>query len=320
MAFYQQTFGSFTSTGNARQIDLAWKPDLFKITIQGNSSGDNFDSTANPGVTKTAWFYGTQADNTAFTVRNTNGAATDQSDFLTSNGFRWQQDSSPYIYPLLTISSITKASAAVVTTSTDHGYATGDIVVINTATGMEQIQTVPFQITVTGTNTFTIPLNTSGFADAATGGSLRKVDPYSIMFPNNLFASSITQASQAVVTTTFDHGLIASSSAPAFVLMTVPAEFGMSELDGKLVKVVAASGNSLTLDVNTTGYTAFAWPTAASVVIQPVTPAQATPSGELGQTANKAKDTCSMGMILGSGVVGPNGALVFWEAYKGAEA
>jgi hypothetical protein len=319
MAFYQQTFGSYTSDGNARQIDLAWKPDLFKITIQGNASGDNFDSTANPGVTKLAWFYGDQASNTAFTIRNTNGAATDQCDFLTANGFRWQEDGNPYQYAALTISSITQASSAVVTTSSSHGYQSGDIVVINSATGMEQINTLAFQITVTGAATFTIPLDSSGFAAAASGGTLRKVDPYSMMFPSNLFVSSITQASQAVVTTTFDHGLTASSSQPAFVVMTVPAEFGMNELDGKLCKVVSASGNSLTLDVNTTGFTAFAWPTAAQALAQGFTPAQATPSGELGQTDNKAKNTTSMGMVLGSSVVGPNGALVFWEAYKGAE-
>jgi hypothetical protein len=72
----------------------------------------------------------------------------------------------------VSISSISQANPAVVTTATAHGFVTGQTVWINSATNMAQISQMPFTITVTSTTTFTLDyLDSSTFASAASGGT-----------------------------------------------------------------------------------------------------------------------------------------------------
>jgi len=88
-------------------------------------------------------------------------------DVITSNGISTFSAGLSFQYGAqIAISGITKASAAVVTTGSAHGYATGDVVVFqglyqSSTTGMPQICGMPFVITVTGATTFTIPWNTN---------------------------------------------------------------------------------------------------------------------------------------------------------------
>lgn len=70
-----------------------------------------------------------------------------------------------------TITSITKAAAAVVTTSASHGLSTGDLVYIknsNSSTSIDGYQTVT-NLTAT---TFSVPVDTSGGASAGTSGTM----------------------------------------------------------------------------------------------------------------------------------------------------
>lgn len=63
------------------------------------------------------------------------------------------------------IASITQANPCVVTTTFEHGYITGTIVRLDipTADGMQQANQFYGPITVTGTTTFTLPLDTTYF-------------------------------------------------------------------------------------------------------------------------------------------------------------
>lgn len=63
------------------------------------------------------------------------------------------------------ISSITNANPAVVTTTFDHNYSTGEIVRIRIGPGggMFQIDKEVGAITVTGNTTFTFPLDSTNF-------------------------------------------------------------------------------------------------------------------------------------------------------------
>lgn len=63
------------------------------------------------------------------------------------------------------ISGITNANPAEVTTTFDHDYETGDIVRLNIPRwyGMTQADKYYGPITVTGTTTFTVPLDTTSF-------------------------------------------------------------------------------------------------------------------------------------------------------------
>ena len=63
------------------------------------------------------------------------------------------------------IASITNAFPAVVTTTFAHQYVTGTVVRINIPPGfgMQQINQQTAQITVTGSTTFSLPINTTSF-------------------------------------------------------------------------------------------------------------------------------------------------------------
>ena len=63
------------------------------------------------------------------------------------------------------ISSITQSSPAEITTTFDHDYRTGDIVriYIPDGYGMKQIDGFKGDITVTGTDTFTMDINSTSF-------------------------------------------------------------------------------------------------------------------------------------------------------------
>lgn len=67
---------------------------------------------------------------------------------------------------------------------------------------------------------------------------------------------SITQAFPAVLTTINDHGYVAGM----MVTFLIPAQFGMVELNGQNVQVLELTNNTLTLNVDTRNYTAFASP------------------------------------------------------------
>lgn len=300
--------GSYTSDGAARIIDLPSGCDKFELYNYTNQG-----STANPGVVKKAvWIKGMPAAS-AFVVKNTNSAATDASSVITTNGFTAYDDANPISYASQTITSITQASSAVVTV-TSHGYSTGDYVRFSNVTGMRQIDGYLFQITVTGANTFTIPLNTSGFAAAATGGSVRKVQRPSIMQPADVRITAITQATSAVVSTAVPHGL----SVGAYVTFRVPSAYGMTQIDSVVGRVTAVGSTlSYTVNVDSSAFTAFAFPTSASVASTPVTPAQALPVGEQTVLTNSEYNAGVIGLQLGTDVVGASSDVVYYVAYKG---
>ncbi len=111
------------------------------------------------------------------------------------------------------IASITKANPAVVTTVSAHGYATGDIVLFEGISGMQQIAGIPFAITVTGTTTFTIPWNTNQSSYTAISGSpsgtyVKKVNYPFLYAPGVSIISAIGLGTSTTVTTTTPHNLV----------------------------------------------------------------------------------------------------------------
>jgi len=63
----------------------------------------------------------------------------------------------------LTVSSVSSANPAVVTTSGNHGYKTGDVVRIAKTQWFNGVIDGDYTITVTGATTFTVPVDSSGY-------------------------------------------------------------------------------------------------------------------------------------------------------------
>ncbi len=84
--------------------------------------------------------------------------------------------------------------------------------------------------------------------------------------------SSITQAYQAVLTTTQDHGY----QAGLMVSFLIPPSFGMIELNGLIVQVLEVTSDTLTLNIDTRSFTPFAYP---SPLPSAYTPPSVIPNG-----------------------------------------
>jgi len=72
------------------------------------------------------------------------------------------------------VTAITKANPGEVTTGSDHGFATNDIVYIDKVVGMTEVNQLFFTITVTSTTTFTLGVDTTAFGTYISGGKVNQ--------------------------------------------------------------------------------------------------------------------------------------------------
>ncbi len=270
--------GRFTSTGAAQIINLPFKPDWVEfINYTAAASGsDNgvphayWDANMGQGVAVVERF------------QAANQLTTDTVDTLGITTFSAGQ--MLQFGTTLVVSDVSKASPASVTTTTAHGYASGDVVILEglfetSTTGMPQINGIPFTVTVTGTTTFTIPWNTNQsnyttISGAATGTPrVKKVlYPY-IYFPGTTFISAITTGTTTTIDTTDAHNFVVGQE----VAFRIPSQWGMTELNSLpntttpgspiYAYVIAVTDyNTVVVNVDSSAYTAFTSnPTVASV-------------------------------------------------------
>ena len=79
-------------------------------------------------------------------------------------------DPSTLVGSINQVTNITNASVAVVTTSLNHGYTTGQNIVIKGATGLTVVNGVTYSATVLTLTSFSIPLNTTASGTYTGGG------------------------------------------------------------------------------------------------------------------------------------------------------
>jgi hypothetical protein len=132
-------------------------------------------------------------------------------------------------------------------------------------------------------------------------------------YPRRRYISSITQAAAAVIELTVLHDFEVGE----VVRIQVPDAFDMTEINGLQGEITAVDNllNTITVDIDSTAFTAFAWPLTADV---PFTPAQVIPVGDSEQTSLVATQNVShVGIELAAGVDGPAGVLndeIYWIA------
>lgn len=272
MPFTIITGGSFTSTGAGVKIPLPSSADFFttenitqiaatnpNTVIEGRWFGSKFGLGASPAgqgikvVKTTADLTGVFAANTGFT-------------YVSSSPVIEAQGASA-------ITNISAANPAVVTQA--NSYSDGDVLQFYNTTGMLQIAGMNFQISSTSGAGYTLlglPATASnGFAAIGTAGFTRRISKYNAVEPEFLFITNISQATQAVVSTSVDPSL--HYAVGMKIHLSVPYSFGMTQMNqltGKILAVnaVAASGNigayNLTIDIDSSAFTAFAFPASTS--------------------------------------------------------
>lgn len=306
--------GSYISTGVATPLNLVIDPDYIEVFIQGDATGSEWDSVANPGHTKRAtWFKGMAAGR-AFTVRNTDGAATDQSDFIVANGFTVYDGSIQTPGPAVTGTAISQAALAVAA-DVAHGFVAGDRIVVSNCTGMRQVEGMTFEILSVNANDYTLPINTAAFVAPATAITSRKLPALPEFGPRRMYITGMTAANPMVVTTSERHAF----QVGGLVRLSVPTGFGMVQADDLIGTVtavthVAGAASTFTLNIDSSGFTAFAFPASADV---PFTHAYALPVGDDATVlVDSIANGAFRGVVLGTSVCGPNTARVYYTAVK----
>lgn len=316
------TQGSFVSTGAGKYIALPSSADYFKTV---NYTQMNLQGSVCVGG---EWYRDVSASNDGIRWTKAGTDAILMSLFSTStasNGFTYYE-APPTPGPALTGTTITDASPAVA--SVTNTYSNGDTVRIYGSTGMLQIAGIPFTVSSVSGAAFTmLGLDSSGFAAAASAFTVRKIDPNYAVAPQFYYMTKITQAAQGVVTTSQVHYYVVGQ----LVKMTVPSQFGMAELDQVTVQIVAVTDYTFTIDVNTAGFTAFAFPAssvAPNVVFATVAPvgqrAQYDPltdvlTGYNVQQVPFRNNDYSPQMFVAGGANSPAGAnadVIVYQAYK----
>jgi hypothetical protein len=225
----------------------------------------DFGSVAANTHTMIARGYSSLPDGYALYIPKTNGAATFGTQTMTlTGGFSFIADSAaqPLGVPIA-ITAITAANPPVASSATTGSI--GDIVRLYGTTGMLQISTMDFTVTAVNagvSQSFGYLVAAGGFAAPATAGFYRKL-PFDEgrFYPRSRYITAISQANPAVIQFSVTHKFVVGEK----LRINIPSGWGMPQMNGLLVTVVAVNTatNTITTDIDSSLFTAFAFPTSA---------------------------------------------------------
>jgi len=317
--------GTFTTPATPTPFNISLPPgyDEFQMV---NVTSTSLASTSASTFLMKAYGCSSLPAGYAYKQKKTNGAATNALETtISSGGFTIVPDSGHYPLGASTaVTGVSQAAPALVTTGSTTGLSSNaSTVVMYNVTGMQQISGIEFDVgTVVANTSFTLKyLDTTGFAAAGTGGFWRQnFFPNQYFFPRRKFITNISQAASAIVTLSVAHQYVVGE----YIRMVVPSAFGMTQMNGQLAQITAvgaadASGftNTITINVNSSAFTAFAWPASATVS----TFAQTVDVAETATILTQAEVNNSFtGVQIGTGVLDSDSAsqTYQWFARKGA--
>lgn len=315
--------GSFVSDGVSRIIDVPQGVNWFKVYNYTNMNAPTLNRAF-----EFSWFTG-MALNDGLYLYNSETAA---------NDLIVMQDTSAHaVVPgfVLFNSTTQLPGAPIATTNSSNAAApvedTGNtlgLVINQTVIRMYGHTTAAvldgIDFTVTNINAgvaFTLPTFQQAIPVDIGAASYRIIsyDPSPEFYPTTRTIINITQAVNAVVTTSVVHQYTVGQQ----VRLVIPnANYGMVQANNLIVTVTvaaAATPNQFTCDLDTTGFTAFVWPLTLATRRQLP---QVVPIGEqcalpaalsfLDATMNRGR----FGMLLGAGALSPagrNGDVIYWQ-------
>lgn len=308
--------GTFTSAGTAVTLELP--SDVHRFSLY-NLSSLGIGGATTPVMQ--AWWTQGMPQNTAFIETKTNGSDVLIGSTIASNGFFYIQDSSDLTPgPLVVQNSTTNANPIVVATA--GVVAVGDVVRLIDNTGAQQITGIEYTVTAINAGV-SFSLGYAGVApgSAGTGGFYRRIPFQPPFYPRNRTITFISQAVNAVITLSVTHGFTVGQR----VKILVPENWGMTEINNSYATITAinTTTNTITVDVDTTGFTAFTYPTTAQAA-GGVGQAQVVPVGMTAQSPwenlldDATRNTAFRGLILGT-AVHTSGQDYRWVAERGVQ-
>lgn len=314
--------GSFTSDGNGHLINLPCDVDFMEV--------ENLTKIITPSNTVGVRFRWQRGFAAASAIQEqTDGSGVLTINQITTSGFTLVNTSDPQTPgPQLSGSAISNATPPVVSSANTGTLSAGDIVELYNCTGATQFNGYQFTAdTVTANTSFRLPYAPTIVAGTTCNYRVIKYQP--MYYPRRLFISSISQATNAVVVFTVTHNLTVGQR---IVFGNIPSMYGMTQISGLrgLITAVNTSTNSVTVDIDTSGFTAFAFPLTAVAGATAHTLPSATPFGDGPSPASNplgnqdvldgaTRNTAIRGMYLGAGANGPAGQtsdVIYWRAWK----
>lgn len=313
--------GTFVSAGTAVNLSIpsdVQQMELFNLTSVGSTAA------ATP-VMMARWTLDIP-DGGAYYVLKTNGAATLQAWTTTAtNGFTRIADSGiVQPGPAIALTGTTNADPVVVSTASTAGLSNGDIVRLINVTAAQQLTNFEWTVGNLVANT-SFELLYTGVApgSAGTAGFWRRIPFDPMYYPRRRFITFISQATSAVIEMSVTHGFTVGQ----LVKIIVPAAWGMTQINNQYATITAIStaNNTITVNINSTGFTAFAYPSSA-VAAGGVTLAQVVPVGEAAVNTlaqpfanlldDATRNTSFRGLIIGT-TVQTSGETYRWIATRG---
>lgn len=304
--------GKFTSDGKTKRIAIRSDVDWMRVYNYTNHSG----TTGSDGV---EYFWMREMGNNAGIKYYRPAADNTLASNVMTSGFKMLDTSASPVGAIdSTVSAVSNAAVPVVSCTSTAALSIGDTVRMINVAGAQQLGGFDFTIgngTFTG-NTFSLDYMSQ--IVAGTTGSFRKISTDPIYYPRRRYVSKVTKAASAVVTLTVTHGYTAGQK----VRFVVPAVYGMTELNGLTGTITAVATNTVTVNIDTTTFTTFAWPLTA---VNPFSPALMIPVGEAADSTyvnlldDATLNSAYIGMELLAGAALPAGEtsdVIYWVAGK----
>lgn len=356
------------SNSNATIIQIPSGADWVSVrnytkTGANGSSAAYFNGTANAVIGIEFYWQRGMAPGTGIAKYKSNAAATLNADTLVSGGFTLYDPSGqsngalPLLGAAVAVSAVTNATRPVVTHTADSSVVVGSVVRLSN-TAQTDVNGIDMVVgTVTSSTSFTLLFagNALATAPGAIGGAgfYRVVNVSELFYPRRRFVTNITQAVNANVSTSIAHGYTPGQE----LRFNIPSVSGMIQLNPQplnnyypasssipVIVVTVVDDYNFTINIDTTGYTAFTWPTIAQQpssfpLVAPVGEDTATSLSSTGNQvpsingqqifntntgilADSTVNTGFLGMVLGAGgnglalttpILGPSGS-ISWSA------
>lgn len=313
--------GTFTSDGTSQLITVPSdivKFEVFNITYFGSAAASTLEEIA--------WWVRGLPNDAAYIGNKTNGAATIAiTSMATTGGFTLQDPTAPEVGAATAITGTTNADPIVVSTASTTGLNNGDTVRIYGVTGAQQISGIDWTIdTIVANTSFNLVYTGTAPGSVGTAGFWRRVNVAPAFYPRRRFITAISTAASAVIEMSVTHQFTVGQ----LVRIIVPPEWGMTQINGQIATITAinTTNNTITVNIDSTGYTAFAFPSSATALAG-VTQPQVVPVGEAAVNTiaqpfanlldDATRNTSAYQMFLGSGVVGATSDIMRWIAYRG---
>lgn len=274
--------GNFTLTSITQPVDIELQaqnpPDY--IYLRNRSAWG--DAAENTQAVQYEWHRG-MAQGTAQGLVQTTATLAMTNSAVASDGISTYDTTNPPTFSALASTDIDKTTFVVLMANTGT-IAVGDLVRVTVPVDMYQVSSYVFQVTAVTANVSitlgymatAVTAGLTAFADNADTANITKFIQ-NRMYPRWNYIAWITQTAQAKIYFTAKNDFTPGE----IVGLRVTPAYGMEEVNNKDVRVLtvtnSATESSIVVDLDTSGFNAFVFPTSA-IALAGVTPAVVVPS------------------------------------------